>query len=599
MINSKQIRNFCIIAHIDHGKSTLADRFIEILLGFDRQLKDKKQLLDSMDLEQERGITIKLNTIRLPYVFRGEKYIFNLIDTPGHVDFSYEVSRSLKASEGALLVVDATKGVQAQTVANLLLAVEANLKIIPIINKIDLVNAEIERVSDEIKDLLKCKDNDIIKISANTGKNVEEIFKTIVKKIPHPVITKGNSTRALICDSYYDQYRGVVLLIRIFDGILKKGDKIKLYYAKKEYTIIDIGYKIIKEKKVNALRSGEVGWLVASIKDPTIVKVGDTIIKADQNQNIKPLPGYKEVYPNVFCGLFTTEGHNFLALKNALTKIHLSDSSFIFTPETSEALGAGFRCGFLGLLHKEIIQERIEREYGIPVLPTIPSVLYKIYLTNKTIMKISNPSAFPPQNLIKEVHEPIMNVTIITMNKYIGAVMELCKGKRGIFQGMHAIDQSKTQLEFQIPLLEIIYDFFDKLKSLTSGYASFDYESSHYQKGQLVKLDILLNQRIIPPLSSIIEVAQAYAKGKAICEKLKKVIPQQQFKIPIQAAIGSKIIARETIGALKKNVTAKCYGGDVTRKMKLLEKQKKGKKRMQMFGKVAVPPEVFSAVLKI
>ncbi len=598
MYKLENVRNFCIIAHIDHGKSTLADRFIEKLLGFNRDLENKKQVLDSMDLEQERGITIKLNTIRLPFTYENHHYIFNLIDTPGHVDFAYEVSRSLKACEGALLLVDTTQGVQAQTIANLMLAIDAGLDIIPIINKIDLPNANTEKVSKEIVELLGCKEEEIIKISAKTGFNVNKVFYAIINRIRPPKIFNKKWKRALICDSYYDSYRGAVLLIRVFDGTFKIGDRIKLYHANKEFLVKELGFRAIKEYPANKLKAGEVGWLSASIKDPTLIRVGDTIVPATEKSEELPLEGYKEINPNVFCGIFPVDGHQFQALKGALTKIHLNDSSFVFTPESSEALGSGFRCGFLGLLHKEIIQERIEREYNVSVLPTIPSVLYRIEKTNGEIIETSNPSSFPSRDIIKKVEEPIMKVTIITLNTYIGAVMELCKSKRGKFLNMTTIDLTKTQLDFEIPLLEIIYDFFDKLKSQTSGYASFDYEYSHYQEGKLWRLDILLNHKIISPLSFIVEASQAHKKGKIICEKLKEVIPRQQFVIPIQAALGAKIVARETIKALKKNVTAKCYGGDVTRKMKLLEKQKKGKKRMRIFGKVAIPPEAFNAVLK-
>ncbi len=594
-MTKENIRNFSIIAHIDHGKSTLADRLLEITGAVSkREMKD--QILDNMDLERERGITIKLNAVKLNYKYKGEDYVINLIDTPGHVDFSYEVSRSLAACEGAILVVDAAQGIEAQTLANLYLAMEQDLTIIPVINKIDLPNADIPRVKKELIEVLGFNENDIILCSAKTGKGVQDILDAVIEKIPEPKINVDKPTRALIFDSYFDPYRGVVLLVKLEDGKIKIGDTIKMMATNSTFEVVELGVHTPKEEKYNELKSGEVGYVAASIKDISTVSVGDTITVVGREAT-EPIKGYKKMKPMVFSGIFPTEPNRYEELKEALIKLKLNDAALSFEPETSEALGFGFRIGFLGLLHMDVIITRIEREFNIGIIATSPSVVYEVTLTDGTTVDVDAPSKMPEKTKINYIKEPYIYTNIIAPSEYIGAIMELCQNKRGIYKSVDYIDVTRIDVHYEIPLSEIVYDFYDRLKSTTKGYASFDYELCGYKESSLVKMDILLNGEIVDALSIIIHKDFAYQKGRAIVKKLRELIPRQMFQIPIQASIGSKVIARENISALKKNVLAKCYGGDVSRKRKLLEKQKEGKKRMKMVGTVEVPQEAFLAVL--
>ena len=594
-MKKENIRNFSIIAHIDHGKSTLADRLLEITGAVSkREMKD--QILDSMDLERERGITIKLNAVKLNYKYKDEDYVINLIDTPGHVDFSYEVSRSLAACEGAILVVDAAQGIEAQTLANLYLAMEQDLTIIPVINKIDLPNADIPRVKKELVDVLGFNENDIILCSAKTGEGVQDILDAVIEKIPEPKINVEDKTRSLIFDSYFDPYRGVVLLVKLVDGKIKIGDTIKMMATNSTFEVVELGVHTPKEEKYNELKSGEVGYVAASIKDISTVSVGDTITVVGREAT-EPIKGYKKMKPMVFSGIFPTEPNRYEELKEALIKLKLNDAALSFEPETSEALGFGFRIGFLGLLHMDVIITRIEREFNIGIIATSPSVVYEVTLTDGSIIEVDAPSKMPEKTKINYIKEPYIYTNIIAPSEYIGAIMELCKNKRGIYKSVDYIDATRIDVHYEIPLSEIVYDFYDRLKSTTKGYASFDYELCGYKESSLVKMDILLNGEIVDALSVIIHKDFAYQKGRAIVKKLRELIPRQMFQIPIQASIGSKVIARENISALKKNVLAKCYGGDVSRKRKLLEKQKEGKKRMKMVGTVEVPQEAFLAVL--
>ena len=594
-MKKENIRNFSIIAHIDHGKSTLADRLLEITGAVSkREMKD--QILDSMDLERERGITIKLNAVKLNYKYKDEDYVINLIDTPGHVDFSYEVSRSLAACEGAILVVDAAQGIEAQTLANLYLAMEQDLTIIPVINKIDLPNADIPRVKKELVDVLGFNENDIILCSAKTGEGVQDILDAVIEKIPEPKINVEDKTRSLIFDSYFDPYRGVVLLVKLVDGKIKIGDTIKMMATNSTFEVVELGVHTPKEEKYNELKSGEVGYVAASIKDISTVSVGDTITVVGREAT-DPIKGYKKMKPMVFSGIFPTEPNRYEELKEALIKLKLNDAALSFEPETSEALGFGFRIGFLGLLHMDVIITRIEREFNIGIIATSPSVVYEVTLTDGSIIEVDAPSKMPEKTKINYIKEPYIYTNIIAPSEYIGAIMELCQNKRGIYKSVDYIDATRIDVHYEIPLSEIVYDFYDRLKSTTKGYASFDYELCGYKESSLVKMDILLNGEIVDALSVIIHKDFVYQKGRAIVKKLRELIPRQMFQIPIQASIGSKVIARENISALKKNVLAKCYGGDVSRKRKLLEKQKEGKKRMKMVGTVEVPQEAFLAVL--
>lgn len=595
-MKQENIRNFSIIAHIDHGKSTLADRILE-LTGNVSKHDMKDQLLDSMDLERERGITIKLNAVSLNYKYNNEVYKLHLIDTPGHVDFSYEVSRSLAACEGAILVVDAAQGIEAQTLANLYLALNNNLTIIPVINKIDLPNADIEKVSQELCNVLGFKKDEIILCSGKTGQGVGDLLKAVVNRIQPPKINNDGPTRALIFDSYFDAYRGVIAHVRIVDGTLKLHDKIKMMATDFECEIVELGVNTPKEIKKDKLVSGEVGWISASIKDISKVHVGDTITLSSKPAE-EMLPGYQPMKPMVYSGLFPIEPNKFTALREALEKLKLNDASLVFEPETSDALGFGFRCGFLGLLHMEIIMSRIEREFNIDIIATSPSVIYEVTLTNGNVLMIDSPNKMPDRATIADIKEPFIKTNIFVPSEYIGPIMELCQDKRGIYESMEYIDETRVNIHYKLPLCEIVYDFFDKLKSSTKGYASFDYEYSGYESSNLVKMDILLNGQIVDALSTIVHKDFAYNRGKTIVENLKELIPRQMFQVPIQASIGSKIIARENISAMRKNVLAKCYGGDITRKRKLLEKQKEGKKRMKMVGNVEIPQEAFLSVLK-
>lgn len=586
-----KIRNFSIIAHIDHGKSTLADRILEKCNAIsDREMKD--QLLDNMDLERERGITIKLNAVELKY----KGYTLHLIDTPGHVDFSYEVSRSLAACEGAVLVVDATQGVEAQTLANLHLALDNNLTIIPVINKIDLPNADVPKVKKELSDLGLFDESEIICTSGKTGEGVDELLDAVIERI-NPPISDSDKFRALIFDSYYDAYKGVVVLIRVVDGKIKVKDKIKMMSTGAIYEVVELGKNTPKEVKKEELTAGEVGFLIGSIKSIEDVKVGDTICKEDEE--VDALPGYKPMKPMVYSGLYPIDSKEYNALKDALAKLKLSDAALVYEPETSNALGFGFRCGFLGLLHMEIVEERLEREFNLELILTSPSVVYEVYLTDGSLVLVDNPSKMPNKEKISRITEPYVAASIYVPNEYVGAVMELCQEKRGTYKGMEYINEKRVCIYYELPLLEIVYDFFDKLKSSTKGYASFDYELIGFKESNLVKMDILLNGEIVDALSVIVHKDFAYKRGKVICENLKTIIPRQMFQVPIQAVIGSKVIAREDIPAMKKNVLAKCYGGDVSRKRKLLEKQKEGKKRMKQVGSVNVPQEAFLTVLKM
>ncbi|WP_342255706.1 translation elongation factor 4 [Spiroplasma endosymbiont of Poecilobothrus nobilitatus] len=598
-MDKKLIRNFSIIAHIDHGKSTLADRILE-LTGTVEKREMQEQLLDSMDLERERGITIKLNSVQLKYCVQNQQeYIFHLIDTPGHVDFAYEVSRSLAACEGAILVVDAAQGIEAQTLANVYLAIDNNLAIIPVINKIDLPSADPDRVKEEIENLIGIPTTNAPLISAKTGLNIEQVLEAIVKDIPAPLDGDDNNPlQALIFDSYYDKYRGVMVSIRVKQGIVRVGEKIKLMNTGAVYEVAELGVKTPKEVKKNHLVAGEVGWLAASIKMVRDVRVGDTITTV-ANPAQQPLPGYKKMNPMVFCGLYPIDSAKYKDLKEALEKIQLSDASLVYEPETSQVLGFGFRCGFLGLLHMDVIQERLEREYNLELIATAPSVIYHVYLTNKEMISIDNPGELPAVQKIDRIEEPFVKATIMTPEQYIGSLMELCQNKRGTYVNLEYIDDTRRILTYEMPLNEIVFDFFDRLKSISKGYASLDYDFIGYRPNKLVKMDILLNNEIIDALSIIVHRDFAYGRGKALCAKLKEIIPRQNFEVPIQAAINHKVIAREDIKAMRKNVLAKCYGGDITRKKKLLEKQKEGKKRMKAIGSVEVPQEAFMAVLKL
>ena len=596
-MNQKKIRNFCIIAHIDHGKSTLADRILEITNAVtEREIKE--QLLDNMDIERERGITIKLNAVQLKYTYKNEEYILHLIDTPGHVDFTYEVSRSLAACEGAILVVDAAQGIEAQTLANLYLALENDLTIIPVINKIDLPNADPEKVKKELMDTLGFSEDEIVLTSAKNGIGIKELVETLIEKIDAPKGNVNDKLQALIFDSYFDPYRGVVALIRIVNGKVKVGDKIKMMSTGATYDVVSLDIHNPKEVEKKELVTGEVGILAASIKHIEDIKVGDTITLND-NPADDVLPGYKPMKPMVFCGLYPLESSKYPDLREALEKLKLNDASLEFTPETSKALGFGFRCGFLGLLHMEIIEERIEREFNIDLIATSPSVIYEVDLTDKTTIYIDSPVKMPDRVKIKDIKEPYIRTNIFVPSVYIGPIMELCQNKRGNYVSMEYIDQTRVNIHYEIPLSEIVYDFFDKLKSTTKGYASFDYELIGYKSSNLVKMDILLNGESVDALSVIVHKDFAYNRGKAIVENLKKLIPRQQFEVPIQACIGNKAIARADIKAVRKNVLAKCYGGDVSRKRKLLEKQKEGKKRMKMVGNVEIPQEAFLSVLSM
>ena len=596
-MKQENIRNFSIIAHIDHGKSTLADRILEET-GAITEREKQDQLLDNMDLERERGITIKLNAVQLNYKYQDEDYLLHLIDTPGHVDFTYEVSRSLAACEGALLVVDAAQGIEAQTLANLYQALDNNLVIIPVINKIDLPNADIDRVKKELMDTIGFDEEEILLVSAKTGVGIKELVEAIIERIPAPKGNKNDKLQALIFDSYYDSYRGIVTLLRVVNGSVKVGDKIKMMATGAEYDVVELGINNPSEKKVKTLTVGEVGYLCASIKNIEDVKVGDTITLSS-NPALEPLEGYKPMKPMVFCGVYPIESSRYPDLREALEKLKLNDASLQFEPETSQALGFGFRCGFLGLLHMEIIEERIEREFGIELIATSPSVVYEIELTDRTIIEIDSPAKMPDRQKIAQIKEPYIKTNIFVPSNYIGSIMELCQNKRGNYISMEYLDTTRVNIHYELPLSEIVYDFFDKLKSYTKGYASFDYEMIGYKKSDLVKMDILLNGEIVDAFSLIVHKDFAYARGRAIVENLRKLIPRQQFEIPVQAVIGTKAIARSDIKAVRKNVLAKCYGGDVSRKRKLLEKQKEGKKRMKMVGSVEVPQEAFLAILSM
>lgn len=596
-MKQENIRNFSIIAHIDHGKSTLADRILEVT-GAITEREKQDQLLDSMDIERERGITIKLNTVQLKYHYKNEDFILHLIDTPGHVDFSYEVSRSLAACEGAILVVDAAQGIEAQTLANLYLALDNNLTIIPVINKIDLPNADPEKVKKELMDTLGFDEDEFILTSAKNGIGIKELVEAVIERIPAPKGKKEDALQALIFDSYYDSYRGIVALARIVNGKLKVGDKIKMMATGATYDVVELGIHNPKEIKKKELVTGEVGYICASIKSIEDVKVGDTIT-LESNPAKENLPGYKPMKPMVFCGLYPIESSKFPELREALEKLKLNDASLEFEPETSKALGFGFRCGFLGLLHMEIIEERIEREFRIDLIATSPSVIYEVLLTDKTTIMIDSPVKMPDKARISEIKEPYIKTNIFVPSNYIGAIMELCQDKRGTYISMEYLDPTRVNIHYEIPLSEIVYDFFDKLKSSTKGYASFDYELIGYQTSDLVKMDILLNGEVVDALSVIVHKDFAYKRGKAVVETLRKLIPRQQFEVPIQASIGNKVIARADIKAVRKDVLAKCYGGDVSRKRKLLEKQKEGKKRMKMVGSVEIPQEAFLSVLSM
>ena len=587
----KKIRNFSIIAHIDHGKSTLADRIIE-KCGTIEARDMKEQLLDSMDLERERGITIKLNAIELKY----KDYILHLIDTPGHVDFTYEVSRSLAACEGAILIIDATQGIEAQTIANLYLAMSHNLTIIPVINKIDLPNADVDRVKKEIIDNLGFKDDEIILVSAKNGIGIDNLLNKVVEEIPCPKTT-SNELQALIFDSIFDPYKGVVICTRVFNGSIKKGDTIKMKATGATYEVVEVGVHTPKILLKDVLNAGDVGYICASIKSISDVKVGDTITSV--NSNVEALTGYKEIKPMVYCGLYPIDSKKYLELKEALEKLKLNDASLSFEPETSKALGFGFRCGFLGMLHMDVIEERIEREFNIDLIATSPSVIYEVTLTDGSVISVENPTKLPDKTLIKSIKEPYIKTNIFVPTLYVGSVMELCQNKRGTFINMDYIDTTRVDIHYEIPLSEIVYDFFDKLKSYTKGYASFDYDFIGNKESNLVKMDILINGDIVDALSIIVHKDFAYKRGKVIVENLKKIIPRQMFEVPIQATIGNKVIARSDIKAMRKNVLAKCYGGDITRKRKLLEKQKEGKKRMKVVGKVEIPEEAFLSVLSV
>ena len=596
-MKQENIRNFSIIAHIDHGKSTLADRILE-LTGAITEREKQDQLLDNMDIERERGITIKLNAARLNYHYKNEDYIMHLIDTPGHVDFSYEVSRSLAACEGAVLVVDAAQGIEAQTLANVYLALENDLTIIPVINKIDLPNADVPKVKKELVETLGFDEDEIILTSAKTGEGVQDLIEAIIERVPSPNGNPNGKLKALVFDSYFDSYKGVVVLVRIKDGKLKLKDKIKFMATNAIHEVTELGFNDPKPRNTDVLECGEVGYICASIKSIGDIKVGDTIT-LESNPATESLPGYKPMRPMVFCGLYPVDTNRYPDLREALEKLKLNDAALEFEPETSKALGFGFRCGFLGLLHMEIIEERLEREFGINHIATSPSVIYKITKTDNEVIYIDSPAKMPDRQKIKVIEEPYIKTNIYVPSNYIGSVMELCQNKRGTYISMEYITTNRVNIHYEIPLSEIVYNFFDKLKSSTKGYASFDYDLIGYKPSDLVKMDVLLNGEVVDALSVIVHKDFAYNRGKAIVYKLKEIIPRQLFEVPIQAVIGSKVIARTDIKAMRKNVLAKCYGGDITRKRKLLEKQKEGKKRMKMVGKVEVPSEAFLAVLNI
>ena len=598
MYDITKIRNFSIIAHIDHGKSTLADRLLEITKSVSaREMEDR--ILDNMELERERGITIKARAVRFVYRAKdGEEYVMNLIDTPGHVDFNYEVSRSLKACEGALLVVDATQGIQAQTLANAYLAIDNDLEIVPVVNKIDLVSADVDMTVREIEDILGLPAEDCPKISAKNGINIEDVLEAVIKEIPCPKGDAEKPLEALVFDSYYDSYKGVIVYFRVMNGSIGVGDTVRMMHTGSEFTVVEAGtLGALGLNPRDRLFPGEVGYFTASIKSVAETTVGDTVTNA-ANPAVNPLPGFKKCLPMVYAGIYPADGSRYGDLRDALEKLRLNDAAFAFEPESSVALGFGFRCGFLGLLHMEIIEERLEREFNLDLITTAPSVIYEITKHNGEVLRIDNPTNYPPQEEIESSAEPIVKATVITPAEYMGSIMELCRDRRGVYMGMSYLDTNRAELKYEMPLNEIIYDFFDALKSRSKGYASLDYEPKDYEPSKLVKLDILLNGSIVDALSFIVHADKAYMRARKICEKLKENIPRQLFEIPVQAAIGGKIIARETVKALRKDVLAKCYGGDITRKKKLLEKQKEGKKRMRSFGTVEVPPEAFMAVLK-
>ena len=593
----KNIRNFCIIAHIDHGKSTLADRLLELTHTLNAR-EMEAQVLDSMDLEKEKGITIKSHAIQMEYISNGEKYILNLIDTPGHVDFSYEVSRAIASCEGALLVVDASQGIQAQTISNLYLAIEHDLEIIPVLNKIDMEAAMVDVVSDQIIDLIGCDHEDILKVSAKTGEGVDMVLERIIEKIPAPKGDPQAPLQALIFDSVFNSFRGIIAYFKVKNGTLRKGDKVKFISTEKEYEADEVGVLRLKMCPTQEISAGNVGYIISGIKTASEVRVGDTITHVD-NPSRDSIEGFEEVKPMLFAGVYPVENDEYEDLRASLEKLQLNDASLVFEPESSLALGFGFRCGFLGLLHLEIVQERLYREFDMDVITTVPNVSYKVYTTKSEILDVHNPSGLPAPTLIDYIEEPYIRAQIISKSEYFGSIMKLCLDKRGTLLGQHFLTADRVELSFDLPLAEIVFDFYDKLKSISRGYASFDYHVTEYKEADLVKLDILLNSEPVDALSSLIHKDHAYDFGRKMCEKLKELIPRQQFDIAIQAAIGAKIIARETVKAVRKDVTAKCYGGDITRKRKLLEKQKKGKKRMRQVGNVEVPQSAFMAVLKL
>jgi GTP-binding protein LepA len=597
-VNTEKIRNFCIVAHIDHGKSTLADRLLE-LTGTLTSREMKTQVLDSMDLERERGITIKSHAIRMNYKAQdGEEYILNLIDTPGHVDFTYEVSRSLFACEGAILIVDASQGIEAQTLSNLYMALDADLQIIPVINKIDLPAADLERTENDIAGLLGINNEEILKISAKTGQGVDKVLETIIERIPPPKGETAKPTRALIFDSAFDSYRGVVAYVRVFDGVIKKRDWIKFFAHKSQYEVDELGFLKLKMLPQQSLTAGEVGYVIANIRNVADTQVGDTIT-IRSNPAADPLPGFRKAKPMVFAGLYPSASEDFEELRTAIEKLKLNDSAIVYDPETSNALGFGFRVGFLGLLHMEIVQERLQREYELSIINTVPNVEYRITMSDGGQILIENPSLLPDQGKILSIEEPYVDATIITPSDYIGNLMKLCQDRRGIYKTTNYIDTERVTLRYEIPLAEIIFDFYDKLKSTSRGYASLDYEFLDYKESKLVKLDILINSEPVDALSYIIHRDKSYDWGKSLCEKLQQLIPRQMFEVVIQATIGNKVIARESVKPLRKNVTAKCYGGDITRKRKLLERQKEGKRRMKQVGQVEIPQEAFFAILQV
>lgn len=596
-MDREHIRNFSIIAHIDHGKSTLADRLIE-KTGMMSSREMQAQVLDSMELERERGITIKLKAVKLNYKAKnGEDYVLNLIDTPGHVDFNYEVSRSLAACEGALLVVDATQGVEAQTLGNVYLALDQDLEILPVINKIDLPSQRAEEVKEEIEEVIGLDTEGIPLISAKEGLNIEDVLEDIVQKIPYPEGNSDNPLKALIFDSYYDSYKGVVAMVRIFEGRIAPGMTIRMMSTGRTFEVTEVGYNANGQHKVKALEAGEVGYVVASIKEVGEARVGDTVTD-DENPTDEALPGYKKVVPMVFCGIYPAEGCPYAVVREALEKLQVNDAALSFEPETSEALGYGYRCGFLGLLHMDVIQERLAREFDLQLITTVPSVIYRVTTKDGKTLEIQNPGSLPDPTFIEQIEEPMVRADIMTPKDYVGAIMELCQNKRGIFKNMEYLDKTRVNLHYTLPLNEVIYDFFDALKSKTKGYASLDYELIGYEPSQLVKLDILINGDLVDAFAMIVHESKAYEKARMMVERLKDAIPRHQFAIPVQAAIGGKIIARETVRALRKDVLSKCYGGDISRKKKLLEKQKEGKKRMQQVGNVEIPQEAFLSVLK-